>query len=297
MKFNVDDLIEKGLVTRKEYIAGKHKGLSVLKYHKKVFYNNLWGLDDRLLECRGIVVDKNDNIIVRPFKKVFNKGENGTMEKCTGLVMLTKKYNGFMAALTKNSQYGKIVSTTGTLCSDYVKLAKKYLDKLPDNFVEKYTYLFEICDSSDPHIVDEHEGAYLIGVRDIETGRLVSPTTLSYFAGNLGVESPSCMMFRASRIDDMIRNVRHEGFMVTDLETHQHIGKVKSPYYLSKKALMRLGKAKVDIMYNHTNVFKQRIDEEFYDVLNYIVNNIDKEVWRGYNDQQRKQVIEEYFYG
>lgn len=77
-KFNVDDLIQEGLVKKKAYTEGKYKGLSVLKYDRKVFFNNLWNKDKRLLDCRGIVVDENNNIISYPFTKVFNLFENGT---------------------------------------------------------------------------------------------------------------------------------------------------------------------------------------------------------------------------
>lgn len=51
MKLNVQDLIERKLVTKKTYTNGIYKGLSVLKYPKKVFYDNLWHLNDRLLDC------------------------------------------------------------------------------------------------------------------------------------------------------------------------------------------------------------------------------------------------------
>ena len=71
MKFCVADLIEQGLVKKKTYNSGVFEGLSVLKYSKKVFYNNLWNKDKRLLDCRGIVVDSEDNIVVWPFTKVF----------------------------------------------------------------------------------------------------------------------------------------------------------------------------------------------------------------------------------
>ena len=59
---------------------------------------------------------------------------------------------------------------------------------------------------------------------------------------------------------------------------------------------MRVGKAKVDILYDNKAVFKRRLDEEFYDFVDYLVENIDKYVWRNYNDQQRRKVIEEYYY-
>lgn len=65
-KFNADDLVEKGLVTKKTYNKGLYKGLSVYKYTRKVFFDNLWGEDSRLLDCRGIVIDTDYyNVIVK----------------------------------------------------------------------------------------------------------------------------------------------------------------------------------------------------------------------------------------
>ena len=77
-KFNADDLVEKGLVTKKTYVEGEFEGLSVYKYSRKVFFDNLWSLDERLKDCRGIVVDGNNEIISYPFTKVFNYLENNT---------------------------------------------------------------------------------------------------------------------------------------------------------------------------------------------------------------------------
>ena len=52
-----------GLVTRKESI--RYPGLFVLKYKRKVFYDNLW--TPELQELRGLVVDEDWNIVVHPF--------------------------------------------------------------------------------------------------------------------------------------------------------------------------------------------------------------------------------------
>ena len=70
-KFNVDDLVEKGLVTKKTYKDGEFEGLSVYKYTRKVFFDNLWNEDLRLLDCRGIVIDTDYNIISYPFTKIL----------------------------------------------------------------------------------------------------------------------------------------------------------------------------------------------------------------------------------
>ena len=292
-KLNVDDLIEQGLVKKKTYTEGEYKGLSVLKYSRKVFYDNLWHLDDRLLECRGTVVDEDDNIIVLPFKKVLIFGENVKYVDPDREVVVPDKINGFMAAATMTKKYGLIVSTTGTLDSDYSKLARKWVDNLQkDYMVEGLTYLFEICDKADPHIVEEKEGAYLIGVRRIRDGFLSSEDYTDMFALSLGAVRPSVGVMKFKDIPD----TKKEGFMVRDAKTHETLCKLKSPHYLAKKALMRVGKAKVDTLYNNTEEFKKRLDEEFYDFVDWLKENIDIEIWRNYNDQQRRKIIEGFYY-
>ena len=58
---------------------------------------------------------------------------------------------------------------------------------------------------------------------------------------------------------------------------------------------LRLGQAKVDDMFDNPEKFKQRIDEEFYGITDYIVKTVDKDQWKSYNDQQRRAFIEKYF--
>lgn len=297
MKFDVSDLIEKGLVIKKTYTEGKYKGLSVLKYHRKVFYNNLWHIDERLLECRGTVVDEDWNVIVLPFRKVFNYGENGTTVDPEREVIIPEKINGFMGAATMTEKYGLIISTTGSLDSEYAELARKWIVKgyHLEEMIKGCTYLFEICDKSDPHIVEEKEGAYLIGLRHHnEEKHLSSELTLDLPA--LRVHNFKRPIVGVMKFKD-IPDTKKEGFMVRDAETEEVLCKLKSPHYLSKKAIMRLGKAKVDILFDNPNLFKQRIDEEFYEFVDYLAENVDKEVWRSYNDQQRREFIERYYHG
>lgn len=293
MKFNVDDLIEQGLVKKKTYTKGMYKGLSVLKYTKKVFFKNLWHLDERLLECRGTVVDEEDNVIVLPFKKVFNLHENDTEVVPNLKIIAPMKINGFMCAVTKTEKYGLIVSTTGTLDSEYAELARKHINKLNTNSLYKNTtFLFEICDKSDPHIVEEEEGAYLIGIRSHKNwNELRSEEFCDAMSILINAKRPEVIKCKFKDLPE----TETEGYMIRDYITNKVLCKLKSNFYLSKKALMRVGKAKVDVLYDNTEVFKQRLDEEFYDFVDYLVQYIDKETWRSYNDQQRREVIEEYF--
>lgn len=293
MKLNVQDLIDKGLVVKKTYNEGKYEGLSVLKYHRKVFYNNLWHLDDRLLECRGTVVDEDWNVIVLPFKKVFNYGENGVTVDPEREVIIPEKINGFMAAATLTEKYGLIISTTGTLDSDYAALARKWIEKIDADFFEGNTYLFEICDKSDPHIVEEEEGAYLIGIRNSENGNLLSEQACDVAVGvNMyGYKRPSWEVVKFKDIPE----TKKEGFMVRCAETQEVLCKLKSKHYLSKKMLQRCGRNKAKKMWNDKEIFRQQIDEEFYTCYQTILDTFTEEEYLNLTEQQRRKWIEEYF--
>ena len=211
MRFNVDDLVAKKLVTKKTYTEGPFAGLSVLKYKNNVFWDNLWHTDPRLLECRGMVVDSEDNVIIWPFTKIFNRFENGTDLPLDQEVVCIRKVNGFMA--TAAIHKGKLlVSTTGTLDSEFSDLARKYLEKMKLDLVafpEDYTFIFEICDSSDPHIVEEKEGAYLIGMRDLAlNGKMLEEYRLDRIAEVIGAKRPQ---WDVVPFGDVVHNVKHVG--------------------------------------------------------------------------------------
>tara|TARA_R110000851_G_scaffold250400_2_gene402874 strand:+ start:1577 stop:2479 length:903 start_codon:yes stop_codon:yes gene_type:complete len=295
-KLNVDDLVEKGLVRKKTYTEGRFKGLSILKYHRKVFYDNLWHLDDRLLDCRGTVVDEDNNVIVLPFKKIFNVGENYTNVPDEALVECPVKLNGFMGAVTLTKDYGLICSTTGSLDSDFSLLVEKWVNKLgKEELICGITYLFEVCDESDPHIVKEEEGIYLIGARWHDDGRLLRECGLDTMSLRLGCKRVPAKVCTFKEIKEELKTVTHEGFMVRDLVTGNTLTKLKSPHYLSTKCLMRLGKKNIDILFRNTHLFKRRVDEEFYPIVDKIAKRFDRESWGNYTEQQRRVFIEGYF--
>ncbi|AJF40802.1 putative RNA ligase/tail attachment protein [Vibrio phage phi 3] len=160
MKFNVQDLIDAGLVVAKEY----PNGLKVLKYSKEVFFKSLWNTDPRLLECRGRVVDADWNVVVNPFAKVFNYLEQGAGKELHPqcLVRVVYKVNGFLGCVTNTEKYGMLFSTTGTLDSELSKLLeKKYREVETIPLQYGVTYMFEVCDKSDPHVVEEEEGLWM----------------------------------------------------------------------------------------------------------------------------------------
>lgn len=294
MKFDFSDLVEQGLVKQKTY----PNGLSIFKYAGKVFYDSRWNEDERLLMARGIVLDPSGEVVIYPFTKVFNHHENGTELDPDVLVIAPRKVNGFLASVS--SYNGEmIIATTGTLDSEYVALAREYLDVpsirsvVTNLTTDVNTLLFEICHPSDPHIVDEKYGAWLIGGRNHETGQMFLEQHLDSIAKDTAMLRPEWFRLKFGDLVKLSRTVDHEGFMVRLLDGTT-VMKIKSPHYLSKKALMRLGDRKLDGVFKNPSEFIKRLDEEFYDCFDAIFEN-GEEFWKGKTEAERKAWLEEFF--
>ena len=286
-----EELIAKGLVKQKRY----DNGLSVFKYTREVFYKALWNEDPLLLEARGMVLDDDGNKVIWPFTKVFNHHENGTELDLDTVVVAPRKVNGFMAACRFwNGEL--IISTTGTLDSEFVALARKHIEKL--NIVEmdeELTYLFEICDPSDPHIVEETYGSWLIGARSMNTGKMMTEKWLDQEAHYIKALRPEVFRGTFREVLELLQDCKHEGYMVRLTEREETVMKLKSPHYLAKKFLMRMGQKKVDFMFTNKEEFLKTIDEEFYSIVHHITRWYDAESWGRRTDKERRAVIEAYF--
>ena len=296
-KFDANDLIKSGLVRAKTYTEGDFAGLSVLKYHGRVFWDNMWKRDPRLLECRGIVVDQQGNVVLHPFTKIFNRGENKTDLDQNRIVVEVEKKNGFMAGATVYN--GKwLVSTTGTLDSDYARLAAKVIDfdqnkqLVNSKMWQQLDLLFEICDPSDPHIVYEEPGAYLIGARVKETGQMLSESSLDGLCLP-GWKRPSWRKCLFSDVVAASKTCQHEGFVVRDPDNGALLLKIKSPHYLAKKFFMRGGIKKCDLIWD-TDRVKKSVDEEYYPLLDFIRDHYTKEGWLALVEQDRRAAIEKF---
>ena len=304
-----DDLVHKKLVQRKEYTTEQFTGLSVFKYARSVFYDNLWNEDPRLLDCRGIVLDSNGSIVSYPFTKVFNyfpntnMTENGAIIDPQTMVIAPCKVNGFMAACSLY-QGDLLISTTGTLDSPHVQLAHQKLNTLDRNALigllttQGGTFTFEICHESDPHIIDETPGAYLIGYRENSLGsKQAREASLNEFAAIIGAKRPACITETFGALIERSKGVKHEGFMVRDFNTEQTLCKIKSPYYLTKKFLMRLHETKVKLLYSNIQSARTKVDEEFYPLLDHIVGTYSYDEFNSMLESDRAVVIDRYFGG
>ena len=291
---DLEKLQEKKLLKIKEYKEGTpFENYRVLKYTTQAFRKGIW--DKTLINCRGTVIDQNDNIVLYPFTKTFNFGEKGINGEKTFVnrdspVISVGKVNGFMASMTRLKDGSLLYATTGTLDSDFVKMAKetiesqvkkKHLNDVPFGL----TCVFEICHKDDPHIVEEKEGAYLIGIRPNFMGsRLFSESVLDSFADEKGFFRPSWK--RYDRFGDAKKDADssdQEGVMIRSLYG-DHLCKIKSKHYLTKKFMMR-GRS--------DKIWSATVDEDYKDVVEKIKKDFTEEQWTDMDDQKRRKAFED----
>lgn len=293
-------------------IQQKHFGdLILYKYKKKVFFDNLWNEDEMLLESRGMVTDHRGSIKALPLKKVFNYGENDVGKELNddSIVIAIEKINGFMLHVTKQRDGSFIIGTTGSLDSEFVDLGKRMLEKFNIEIEKQHfncTYVYEICSKEDEHIINEIEGVYLLAVRefwgDINnfSYNLWGEIACDYYALKLRAKRPSWKIVHFGEILEESKYFKIEGWMIRDASAierdlqfsykqQDHICKLKTKYYLTKKWIQRSNSKKV-----FSPNAKEIIDEEYYELIDYIQSVWDKDEWDIKSEKEKSNIIENF---
>jgi hypothetical protein len=270
------------LVERKLATVSINGNLSTFKYAKKVMYNYMWNDYPELKKCRGHTYNYiTKEIVTIPPDKTFNYLENNTWfdMPLDTKVFAYKKYNGFMASCSIYN--GKlVVSTTGSTKSDYAHLAySKISPVIQAGNNSGITWLFEICDESDPHIIDERYGAHYLGYTLHKgEGSLRFIPTGGYIDTTLGE------MLELSKHD------KGEGFMLyTD---NYQCCKLKTDYYIGKKILMSMSRNNVDKMYNNKTTVIDKLPSRWKHSVSLITSEFRHEEWRELPEQQRRTYLE-----
>lgn len=279
------NLVNRGLATLKN--DGKY---TTFKYARKAMYEYLWYKVPDLLECRGHVYSNATKELVQAApRKSFNYLERNYWKDAPldTPVEMYKKINGFMACVTLHD--GELlVSTTGTTTSDYAMWAKELIQrdyKYYDLVIEKdVTTLFEVVVPQDPHIVQEHDGLHLLGVREKANGNFHP----------MGANA-RCTLEQALEI---AKHDRGEGFMMYPMKVngaydYNNCCKLKTDYYIGKKKLMRMTAKNVENMYKTPYFISGQLPDMWYDTPEYIVRKITKDAWLESTDQQRRVILED----
>ena len=277
------------LVSKKESIS--YPGLYTLKYKKRVFYDSLW--DDYLEECRGTLVNENYEIVLFPFRKIYNYGiEKRSPELFPSAVVTAfRKVNGFMIAVTWYNN-DILVSTTGSTDSDFVKMALDLIDVKKYREVCKiwtgYTFMFECVHPNDPHIIPEEIGMYLIGYRpNYWNSAIVFDTSeLKLLSLQFGCFEVENYQLKITSLLKIVKNVKHEGFVF--YSSTGISAKIKSPYYLINKFVARNPNTN-KLMNNNV---KEKIEEEYYNLVDNIQDNI--VYFTSLSEQERLQYVRNF---
>ena len=273
-------------------------GIFVLKYKKKVFYDNLW--NEYIAECRGTIVDADFNLVSYPFTKIYNYGieKEAPVLDPTTKVTAYRKVNGFMVACTWHNG-DVLVSTTGSTDSDYVAMAtammlthQSWADwqlAFSTADMQGVTVMFECVHPNDPHIIPEKPGMYVLGYR---ANVWQSPVgynneVLCDLAEMFNCYKPEVYETTVGNLVEHTKNVRHEGFVFyTDTGVS---AKIKSPYYLTSKWVAR--NPRTDKLVDLKKDIKHNIDEEYYGLIDAIRLNI--EAYTAMDEQARLAWVRE----
>lgn len=274
------DLVNKGLAK-----VSKNGNLHTFKYKSDVMYKKKWNESKFLMECRGHTYDEDSGkLLVLPFRKSFNYGENGWWNDIhldTPVVMY-KKYNGFMVAVSNG-----ILSTTGTTNSDFVEMAKEYIN--PDISInyKNFTLLYEVNHPKDQHIVEEEIGLKFLGLRYNDCGKF-DPYG----------EKIECTLQQALQI---AKHDRGEGYMIYSLNSNGEINseyfcKVKSDRYRSRKALIRMNVSVTKtILQTELYKYQQKMNlpDSFKLYAELLLNKVTTEDWVSFTTEQRFATLSE----
>jgi hypothetical protein len=257
-------------------------GLSILKYKRTVFYDDLW--NEYLEYCRGTIVDENFDVVTMPFTKIYNYGIEDKAPRLPGFtpVIAYRKVNGFMVAITWHNG-DLLVSTTGTTDSEFVGYAKEMMTKhmpwadwqmaFANADMRGLTVMFECVHPSDPHIIPEEPGMYALGYRenkwDSKVGHL--PGVINLISSALNCYKPEHWKVTLDELQVMAKECKHEGF-VFYTESGNVSAKIKSPYYLTSKWVAR--NPRTDKLVDLKRDIKQNLDEEYYPLVDAIRANI-----------------------
>lgn len=174
MKYNLEvlsDYINRGLVIKQNHPT---LPLSIYNYSRECQYNKEW--DDITLNCRGLVLDNDGNIIAKPFPKFFNYEEHKpedipnenfeVYEKMDGSLGIFFYYGGEWHMATRGS------FTSEQAIKGMEMMAKYNFEKLHID----YTYLFEIIYNENRIVCNyDFEDIVLLGIINTKTGNEVNP--------------------------------------------------------------------------------------------------------------------------
>jgi hypothetical protein len=266
--------------------------------------DNFWDLYNGFYrECRSLVIDiKNDDIVLCPFRKFrnLNEGEENSLHsiqnrmKNAKSIEFTNKLDGSMQSA---KWYNNKIVMSGSQAIDmenswrlqdgYNRLISQdnYVNMIKDN--SDFTFIFEYITLQDAHVVNytkEQEGLYLIGIRNVYTGKQLSYhdvldfakryNTLTTVIYNKTLEDvlADTKKYKSNEKEGFVLNI--DGYMVKiKCDDYVHIAKILSNISSINLIIKSIADETFDDLISKVpESYRWRITKVANLVLNYIKN-------------------------
>lgn len=290
----------------------KHEdGRRILNYHQIDSYSKRF--DPIVRECRGLVLDKDNVLVARAFKRFFNLGEyckeqdnfqwenSYSAEKVDGSLILIYYWQGSWHVNTRGSFGAGNINNTPMTWHQLVDLA------LPKDWRKKldpqYTYVGEICSRYNKVVRDYKKPVFFLLTMFLGSIEL-DHAAVDYYAKECGLLTPDTYNFIdtfdvVKFLDEKaLKEPTFEGVVIRDVNNKRL--KAKSPTYVELHHMSSNGNI---AMYKNLVpiYFKGEIDEviqyfpeiadKLYEVKNKIeasISEIDN-LWHCYHDEKNRK--------
>ena len=225
---DLEQAVEDGLVRVQTHPT---EPLRILNYKERAQYERVWS--EVTLNCRGLIVDDQNTVVARPFRKFFNYGDDlaGPLDLSAPAEVIDK-LDGSLGILYPTSD-GYAIATRGSFTSHQAAHATalfrdQYSDFEPPDGM---TVLFEIV-YPENRIVCDYGGAddlFLLGAVDIATGEVVGPDWVSDWSG------PQAAVFNVRCLADALAmppRAGAEGVVVRLVDSGEMV-KIKQAEYVA----------------------------------------------------------------
>ena len=268
----LDKLINEGMI-----IDNRHKSLplTIFNYSKIAQFQKNW--NDITLQARGLVIDDNDKIIARPFKKFFNMEELKANGIPNEKYEVYKKMDGSLGILFYYANTWHM-ATRGSFTSEQAMKGisifnSKYKHLIPNLNVE-LTYLFEIIYSENRIVVDygTTEDLILLGAIHAESGNEID-------IKDINLPFTKVESYEITNFEDLKnRNTQNEeGYVIKFIPSNFRM-KIKFEDYVTLHGIMtEFSNKKVwEILKDNQDLEKllEMVPDEFYDKVKLVYDDL-----------------------
>ena len=268
----LDKLINEGMI-----IDNRHKSLplTIFNYSKIAQFQKNW--NDITLQARGLIIDDNDKIIARPFKKFFNMEELKANGIPNERYEVYKKMDGSLGILFYYANTWHM-ATRGSFTSEQAMKGisifnSKYKHLIPNLNVE-LTYLFEIIYSENRIVVDygTTEDLILLGAIHAESGNEID-------IKDINLPFTKVESYEITNFEDLKnRNTQNEeGYVIKFIPSNFRM-KIKFEDYVTLHGIVtEFSTKKVwEILKDNQDLEKllEMVPDEFYDKVKLVYDDL-----------------------